>query len=479
MNSKPIKAVLVAVLPALVAGCMWKGAAADTATFSKVVPSASTQSPAGASLALPDFSQLAAQAGPAVVNISITKTLATAAQSLPFDKNDPFFQFFKRFQIPVPRTPEHGIGSGFIISPDGYILTNAHVVNGATEVDVKLTDRREFKAKVVGTDTRTDIALLKIGADKLPTLRIGDPSKVKVGQWVVAMGSPFGFDNSVTAGIVSAKSRTLPDSGYVPFIQTDVAVNPGNSGGPLFDLNGEVIGINSQIFSRTGGYMGLSFAIPIDVAMRVEGQLQKYGKVTHGRLGVTIQEVDQSLAESFGLRKTEGALVASVEDGSPAARAGVKSGDVILAFDGKNVDSSSTLPLLVGEMKPGQIAKMKIWRDGSERTLSVTVGAAPSAQVASSSAPEGNNSGRLGLVVRPLTSDEIGQLHVKSGLVVEESGGAAARAGIQSGDVILALNDQPVKNVGELRRMLEKSGKHVALLVERNDSKIYVPVDLG
>jgi serine protease Do len=431
------------------------------------------------SLILPDFSQLAAQAGPAVVNISITKTVANVSQSVPFDQNDPFFQFFKRFEIPMQRMPEHGIGSGFIISPDGYILTNAHVVDGATEVDVKLTDRREFKAKVVGSDSRTDIALLKIDADKLPTLRIGDPSKVKVGQWVIAMGSPFGFQNSVTAGIVSAKSRSLPDSGYVPFIQTDVAVNPGNSGGPLFDLNGEVIGINSQIYSRTGGYMGLSFAIPIDVAMHVEGQLQKYGKVSHGRLGVAVQEIDQSLAQSFGLKKTAGALVASVVDGSPAARAGVKSGDVILAFDGKDVDRSSTLPLLVGEMKPGQVAKMKIWRNGSEHTLSVTVGAAPSEQVASSGVPEGNNSGRLGLVVRPLTSDELGQLKVKSGLVVEESGGSAAKAGIQPGDVILALNDEPVKSVGGLRSMLEKSGKHVALLVERNDAKIYVPVDVG
>ena len=480
MNRKPIKAVLVAVLPALVAGCMWEGAAAGTAAPSNPASQASTQVPATATtLALPDFSQLAAQAGPAVVNISITKTVANVSQPLPFDQNDPFFQFFKRFQVPMQRMPEHGIGSGFIISQDGYILTNAHVVNGATEVDVKLTDRREFKAKVVGSDSRTDIALLKIDADRLPTLKIGDPSKVKVGQWVVAVGSPFGFQNSVTAGIVSAKSRSLPDSGYVPFIQTDVAVNPGNSGGPLFDLNGEVIGINSQIYSRTGGYMGLSFAIPIDVAMHVEGQLQKYGKVSHGRLGVTIQEVDQNLAESFALKKTQGALVASVEDGSPAARAGVKSGDVILAFDGKDVDRSSTLPLLVGEMKPGQVAKMKIWRDGSERTVSVTVGAAPSEQVASSGAPEGSNSGRLGVVVRPLTSEEIGQFHVKSGLLVEDSGGAAAKAGIQPGDVILALNDQPVKSVNELRHLLEKSGKHVALLVKRNDATTYVPIDLG
>jgi serine protease Do len=293
------------------------------------------------------------------------------------------------------------------------------------------------------------------------------------------MGSPFGFENSVTAGIISAKSRSLPDSGYVPFIQTDVAVNPGNSGGPLFNLNGEVIGINSQIYSQTGGYMGLSFAIPIDVAMHVEDQLQHYGKVTHGRLGVTIQEVNQNLAESFGLKKAEGALVSAVENGSPAAHAGIKSGDIILAFDGKTIDRSSALPLLVGEMKPGQIATARIWRDGGERTVNVTVGAAPAESVASAETPSGANSGRLGLVVRPLTSEERDQIHAKGGLVVQESGGAAAKAGVQPGDVILALNDRPVMSVHELRRLIGKSGKHVALLVERNDSKIYVPVDLG
>ncbi|HTQ74021.1 MAG TPA: DegQ family serine endoprotease [Burkholderiales bacterium] len=474
------KAAVCALVPVLVAGCISKGATASTTAMAKPEAPVATQASATPSVALPDFSALAAQAGPAVVNISITKTVANVAQTLPFDQNDPFFQFFKRFQIPMPQqSPAHGIGSGFIISPDGYILTNAHVVNGATEVDVKLTDRREFKSKVIGSDSRTDVALLKIDAKGLPTLKIGDPSKVRVGQWVVAMGSPFGFENSVTAGIVSAKSRTLPDSGYVPFIQTDVAVNPGNSGGPLFDLKGEVIGINSQIYSQTGGYMGLSFAIPIDVAMHVEEQLQRYGKVTHGRLGVTIQEIDQNLAESFGLKKVQGALVSAVENGSPAARAGVKPGDVILGFDGKAVDHSSTLPLLVGDMKPGQIAELRVWRDGSERTLKVTVGAAPAEQVASSNAPAGNNSGRLGLIVRPLTSDEIAQMHVKGGLVVEESGGAAAKAGIEPGDVILALNEQPVKSTRELRRLLDKSGKRVALLVQRNNSQTYVPVDLG
>jgi serine protease Do len=480
------KALIAAAFPVLLAGCNSSGVAAGAAATPKIEQPAAMQTPAAqvpaAQLrALADFSQLAAEAGPAVVNISVTKTVANVSQSLPFDENDPLFGFFKRFQIPMPgRVPEHGLGSGFIISPDGYMLTNAHVVSDASEVNVKLTDRREFRAKVVGTDPRTDIALIKIDAKGLPTLKIGDPSQVRVGQWVVAMGSPFGFENSVTAGIVSAKSRSLPDSGYVPFIQTDVAVNPGNSGGPLFNLSGEVIGINSQIYSQTGGYMGLSFAIPIDVAMHVEDQLQRYGKVTHGRLGVTIQEVNQNLAESFGLKKPEGALVSAVEDGSPAARAGVKSGDIILAFNGKTIDRSSTLPLLVGEMKPGQIAAVRVWRDGAERSMNVTVGAAPAEKVASSAgAPSGNNSGRLGLVVRPLSSDERDQLHAKGGLVVEEAGGAAAKAGVGPGDVILALNDHAVKNVQELRSLLDKAGKHVALLVQRNDSKIYVPVDLG
>ena len=480
MKHETIRKVLItALFPVLIAGCTTNSVAAS-AIPPRTEQSPATQSPSPQSRALPDFSEIAAQAGPAVVNISVTKTVTNVAQSVPFDENDPFFQFFKRFQIPMPQqTPSQGIGSGFIISPDGYILTNAHVVSGASEVDVKLTDRREFKAKVIGTDPRTDIALIKIDAKNLPTLRIGDPSKVKVGQWVLAVGSPFGFENSVTAGIVSAKSRTLPDSGYVPFIQTDVAVNPGNSGGPLFDLNGEVIGINSQIYSRTGGYMGLSFAIPIDMAMRVEGQLQRYGKVAHGRLGVTIQEVNQNLADSFGLKKPEGALVSAVEDGSPAARAGLKPGDVILAFDGKTIDQSSSLPLVVGEMKPGQVATARIWRDGSERSVKVTVGAAPAEAVASADAPSGDSSGRLGLVVRPLTSDERDQIHAKGGLIVQEAGGAAAKAGVQPGDVILALNDQPVKSVHELRSLIEKAGKHVALLVQRNDAKIYVPVNLG
>jgi serine protease Do len=478
MRMKLIRAAMVAALvPAFVAGC----SASTAASTPQAAPKAAVaQAPAGALVTTPDFSQLAEQAGPAVVNISVTKpATAAAAEQLPFDESDPLFGFFRHFQWPVPKqAPMRGVGSGFIVSPDGYVLTNAHVVDGAKEVDVKLTDRREFTAKVVGTDPKSDVALLKIEAKDLPAVRIGRSQDIKVGQWVVAMGSPFGFENSVTAGIISAKSRSLPGGGYVPFIQTDVAVNPGNSGGPLFDLNGDVIGINSQIYSQTGGYMGLSFAIPIDVAMHVKDQLQKYGKVTRGRIGVAIQPVNQSLAQSFGLAKPEGALVSLVDDEGPAARAGIKAGDVILAWNGKAVDESATLPALVAETAPGQTAQVRLWRDGKERAVGVTVGSMPNEKVTSSENPAAN-SGKLGLVVRPLTAEERSQLHASAGLFVEDAGGAAAAAGVQPGDVILALNNRPVRSVEQLRRLLDKAGKHAALLVQRDAARMYVPIDLG
>ena len=477
-----MKLIRAAVLAALVPAAFVAGYSASTAGPSpQAAPNAAVaQAPAGVGFSTPDFSQLAEQAGPAVVNISVTKQAKAAlVEQLPFDENDPLFGFFRHFQVPVPKqAPMRGVGSGFIVSPDGYVLTNAHVVDGAKEVDVKLTDRREFTAKVVGTDPKSDIALLKVEAKDLPVVRIGHSQDIKVGQWVVAMGSPFGFENSVTAGIISAKSRSLPGEGYVPFIQTDVAVNPGNSGGPLFDLNGNVIGINSQIYSQTGGYMGLSFAIPIDVAMHVKDQLQKYGKVTRGRIGVAIQPVNQSLAQSFGLAKPQGALVSAVDDDGPAARSGIKAGDVILGWNGKAVDESATLPALVADTAPGQTAQVRLWRDGKERTVSVTVGSMPDEKVASSENPAAN-SGKLGLVVRPLTAEERSQLHASAGLFVEDVGGAAAAAGVQPGDVILALNNQPVRSVEQLRGLLHKAGKHVALLVQRDTAKMYVPVDLG
>ena len=460
MKLKTLRAASLALLiPAFAAGCSTSTAAAQ---------------PAGPSQALvvgaPDFTKLAVQAGPAVVNISVTKQ--EAVSQMPFDQNDPMYQFFKHFGVPIPKQGQivRGIGSGFIISPDGYILTNAHVVDDTKQVHVKLTDRREFDAKVIGTDKKTDIALLKIDATGLPTVRIGDSDKLQVGQWVVAMGSPFGFDNSLTAGVVSAKSRSLPGDGYVPFIQTDVAVNPGNSGGPLFNVNGQVVGINSQIYSASGGYMGLSFAIPIDVAMNVMQQLKSAGHVTRGRIGVAVQNVNQSLAQSFGLPRPEGALVSSVDDKGPAKAAGLKVGDVILAWNGTPIDESSQLPVLVASTKPGHRANVKVWRNGAERTIGITVGTMPNDQVASADqSSSSTNSGKLGLMVQQ--GDD--------GLVVAQASGPAAAAGVQPGDVILGVNNQPVKSVAQLRKAVEKAGKHVALLVQRGDATVYVPVDLG
>ena len=454
-------AMLAALVPVFVAGCSATSAATHPAAAAPVAASAVARAPGF------DFTQLAKEAGPAVVNISVTKDVS--AQAL--DENDPLAQLFRQFQVPMPRqAPLRGIGSGFIISPDGAILTNAHVVDGVKEVHVKLTDRREFTAKVIGTDAKTDVALIKIDATNLPTVHVGSAKNVAVGQWVVAMGSPFGFENSLTAGVVSAKSRSLPGDGYVPFIQTDVAVNPGNSGGPLFDLNGNVIGINSQIYSRSGGYMGLSFAIPIDVAMHVKDELAKNGHVTRGRIGVAIQEVNQSLAQSFGLPKPEGALVSSVESASPAARAGLKPGDVVLAWNGAPIDESAQLPTLVADTAPGSHARVTVWRDGAEHTLGVTVGNMSAEKVASANETKPQaNSGRLGVAVE----------QADDGLVVADASGPAARAGVQQGDVILAVNNQPVKSVEQLRQAVDKAGKHVALLVQREDARVFVPIDLG
>ncbi|MBW8906581.1 MAG: DegQ family serine endoprotease [Betaproteobacteria bacterium] len=459
-------AVMAALLPAFVAGCTMSNAAAPAAN----APAAAS---VGAAVRGPgfDFTQLAKDEGPAVVNISVTKEAAAQAPQLPPDENDPLYQFFRRFQVPTPRqAPERGIGSGFIVSPDGYILTNAHVVDGVKQVQVKLTDRREFTAKVIGTDAKTDVALIKIDAKNLPAVRIGSAKNVEVGQWVVAMGSPFGFENSLTAGVVSAKSRSLPGDGYVPFIQTDVAVNPGNSGGPLFDMAGNVIGINSQIYSRSGGYMGVSFAIPIDVALKVKDQLAQSGHVTRGRIGVAIQDVNQSLAQSFGLPKPEGALVSSVENNSPAARAGIKPGDVILSWNGAAVDESAQLPALVADTAPGKSAQVKLWRNGAEQTLAVTVGNMQDQKLASAhDAKPQPNSGKLGLTL------EQGE----QGLVVADASGPAARAGLQQGDVILAVNNQPVKSLEQMRQLVDRAGKHLALLVQREDARVFVPIDMG
>lgn len=440
--------------------------------------------PAGVQAALPDFQSIVTRAGPAVVNISIEGTVKTNNRSGPLqlDPNDPLSEFFRRFgpQIPMPRGGEQvvrGMGSGFIVSSDGLILTNAHVVAEAVEVTVKLTDKREFKAKVLGLDKPTDIAVLKIEARGLPTLPLGNPDTTQVGEWVLAIGSPFGFENSVTAGIVSAKSRSLPDEGYVPFLQTDVAINPGNSGGPLLNLRGEVVGINSQIYSRSGGYQGLSFAIPINVAAKVRDDIMAHGRVTRGRIGVAIQDVNQALAESFGLPRTEGALVSSVEKGSPGEKAGLKAGDVILALEGNPIRSSAELPPKVAEVKPGSTVKLQVWRKGETRNLSVTVGEMQPEKLAASD-DNAAAGGKLGLAVRPLSPEEQRQVEAQ-GLLVLDTAGASARAGIQPGDVILSLNGTPVRSVEELRALAAKAEHHVALLIQRDDAKIFVPVNLG
>ncbi|TRZ55410.1 MAG: DegQ family serine endoprotease [Rhodocyclaceae bacterium] len=491
MNTQTIlrSAIGVAVLAALAGGYSHFGvsalnhasAAVLDATTSTAAPISAAPMATSGSI---DFSSIVERYGPAVVNISVTgKTQQTAnsGDQSGFGPSDPVFDFFRRFgpqfRIPQGGQIQHGQASGFIVSSDGVILTNAHVVKGAQEVSVKLTDRREFIAKVVGVDRQTDIAVLKIDADHLPTVLLGDSRTTKVGEPVLAIGSPFGFENTATSGIVSAKSRSLPDGTYVPFIQTDVAVNPGNSGGPLFNTRGEVIGINSQIFSQTGGYQGLSFAIPIDVAAKVQAELMHHGKVTRGRLGVTIQEVNQALADSFGLQNAHGALVSAVEKDSPAERAGIEPGDFIVGLNGKSINRSADLPGIVADIKPGTTTKLEIIRKGSSRTLSVAVGEVKPDQIANND--NGASQGRLGLAVRQLNPAEKRETGVSGGLLIEEVSGPAARAGIEAGDILLSLNGVTVNGVERLRELVAKAGKHVALLVKRDDGKIFIPVDLG
>ena len=387
------------------------------------------------------------------------------------------FQFGPRGG-PGADTPVRGEGSGFIVSPDGVILTNAHVVRGAKTVTVKLTDRREFKAKVLGRDDKTDVAVIKIDATGLPTVPLGSSQALRPGDWVLAIGSPFGFENTVTAGVVSAKGRSLPDDSAVPFIQTDVAVNPGNSGGPLFNARGEVVGINSQIYSRSGGYQGVSFAIPIELASHVKDQIVAHGKVEHARLGVTIQPVNQAFADSFKLARPEGALVAQVEPGSAAARAGLKAGDVILQANGKPILDSGDLPASIALARPGDELQMQVWRDGRAQELTATLQGAKSseAKVAKADAAQ---QGKLGLALRPLQPDEQRAAKVDGGLVVEQASGAAAQAGVQPGDVVLSINGQPATSVERMRSVVAKADKSVALLIERNGQQLFVPVPLA
>ncbi|MGH8723644.1 MAG: DegQ family serine endoprotease, partial [Burkholderiales bacterium] len=401
---------------------------------------------------LPDFTRLVDEQGNAVVNISTTQAVrrSGAAPQVPGIEDEEVLEFFRRFiprqqPGPGPRQPEaRSLGSGFIISADGYILTNAHVVDGAEEINVRFTDKREFKAKVIGADRRTDIAVIKIDAAGLPAVKFGDPAKLKVGEWVVAIGAPFGFENTVTAGIVSAKGRSLPQENFVPFIQTDVAINPGNSGGPLFNMRGEVVGINSQIYSRTGGFMGLSFAIPIDVALDIQKQLRDKGRVARGKIGVVIQEVTRDLATSFGLERPRGALVNSVEKGSPADRAGVEASDIIVGFDGKPVEGSSDLPRIVGSTRPGSQAAIEVWRKGRSQRLSITVGELQEDRVASRDTPGRSKpqaeapANRLGIVVGELSAEQKKALNLAYGLVVTDVR-PDSKGDVRKGDVLLTM----------------------------------------
>ncbi|MDP2826628.1 MAG: DegQ family serine endoprotease [Sulfuritalea sp.] len=447
---------------------------------------------------LPDFTDLVEKQGATVVNISTTQVIKgrRGGQQFPFDGDDAAQELLRRFfpgQIPNhPGVPQEfknrSLGSGFIVSADGHILTNAHVVDGADEVLVKLTDKREFKAKVLGADKRTDVALIKIEASNLPVAKLGDSVKLKVGEWVVAIGSPFGFENTVTAGIVSAKGRSLAHENYVPFIQTDVAINPGNSGGPLFNMKGEVIGINSQIYSRSGGSMGLSFAIPIDLAMDVQNQLKSKGKVSRGRLGIGIQEVSKELAESFNLGKPQGALVASVEKGSAADKAGIEVGDIILKFDGKTVMESIDLPRMVGTTRPGSKSVVQVWRKGSSRELAVTVGEIPDEEDRARIAGRGGKpaepqaANRLGLVLAVPTAEQKRALGIQHGLIVEEVRNGGTRTELRAGDIILSAmvkgSQTDIKSLSQFNDLLQGLDKSatMTLLVKRGDSQTFITI---
>jgi serine protease Do len=487
-------AVIAAPVSVLYAVGVMPNAATAATPATAVGPVTPVPAAGNPSAVLPDFSTMVQKYGPAVVNISVVSKVPVSDDSPgdddddggngnggndgnPFGPNSPFAPFFRGIPHMPQQAPMHGEGSGFIIRPDGYILTNAHVVNGASEVTVRLTDRREYTAKVIGIDTKSDVAVIKITAKDLPTVKLGDSHNLRVGEWVLAIGAPFGFENSATAGIVSAKGRTLPDSGYIPFIQTDVPINPGNSGGPLFNMKGEVVGINSQIYSRSGGFMGVSFSIPIDVALQVSNQLETTGHVSRGKLGVVIQDVNQGLADSFGLPQPEGALVSTVEKGGAAAQAGIEAGDVILKINGQTT-SATELPAAVAALSPGVSVNLEVWRNHATRTVSVKLAAMEDRRTASNNEQQGTGD-KLGLKVRPLTSEEKSQSNTKQGVIVERAGGPAAEAGLQPGDVVLAANGAPVTSVDDLRNAVEKSKGHIALLVKRGDAQIFVPVRVG
>jgi serine protease Do len=449
------------------------------------VSSDSSQPAASQPIALmtaPNYRAIVSRNEAAVVGITTAGPMTTAGpQEFDFGgqngNDNPFSQFF-RGQMPRPHGVQHAQGSGFLISADGLVLTNAHVVDGAKEVTVKLSDHREYKAKVLGADKSSDIAVLKIDARNLPSVTLGDSDKLGVGDYVLAIGEPFGLEETATAGIVSAKGRSLPGDGYVPFIQTDAAVNPGNSGGPLFDAAGSVVGINAQIYSNSGGFQGVSFAIPINLAVQVKDQIVKTGKVAHSRLGVEVQTLNQSLADSFKLSSPNGALVAKVVPDSAAAEAGIKVGDVILKFNGAPIIDAGSLSQRVGVATPGEKAAIEIWRNGKTLDLTATIGNAATLAAADESSGDSSQA-KLGLALRPLNPEERRQAGIPGGLVVEEAQGRAAEAGIQPGDVVLSVDGTAVETVAQLRKMVKDHDKQIALLIQRGDARLFVPVTLG
>jgi serine protease Do len=478
----------------------------DQARAAAIIPTAAvTPTPAATAAAqrgLPDFADLVAAVGSAVVNVQVVEKSASNQNSDDGedDSDDPFSDFFRRFGLPRPNSPQQprnyspvrGIGSGFIISADGYILTNTHVVNNASKITVKLTDRREFEAKVIGMDERTDVAVIKIAAKgDLPVVKLGDSSKLRPGQWVLAIGSPFGFENSVTAGVVSALARgNVGEAGnaYVPFIQTDVAVNPGNSGGPLFNLNGEVVGINSQIYSRSGGYEGISFAIPILVANNVAEQLIKVGHVSRGRIGVTIQEVTAATAENLGLDRPRGAAVASVEAGGPADKAGIEPLDIILSVNGRQVETSDQLPSMIAEVKAGQSVQLEVWRDKTSKKITVGVEELKEKTTQARLRRGGNNNGaeetesatvnRIGLTVRALNANEKSQIKTRGTVVIVNVKGPAAEAGLRNGDIILSVNRVKIDTVAQFETAVKNAGHEATLLVQRDEQQSIITITL-
>ena len=481
-STRPLLSLLLALL--LLGGCGKEETPVGDSEFVRTV-----SAPAGGTdMLLPDFTKLVEQEGGAVVNIQASRTNENTTRAGgegnidQLQENDPFSEFFKRLQpnqsdLVEPGEDEYNFGSGFLISSDGYILTNTHVLSGMNSIKVVLNNRREYTARLVGSDTQTDIALLKIDAQGLPTVKIGDPKTLRVGEWVAAIGAPFGFDNSVTAGIVSAKGRSLPNENYTPFIQTDVAINPGNSGGPLFNLRGQVVGVNSQIYSQSGGFMGISFAIPIDVAMNVADQLRRNGKVERGRIGVVIQEVNYDLAKSFGLQAANGALISQVTPGGPADKAGLQPGDIVQSVNGENVKASSDLPVLVGMMPPGTQLTLGIWRNGKREEVQVTLG---SSNTSSADAGNQSGSGTNADNGSGFSSDLTG-LQLRSqgqGLLVLQVEGAAQQAGLRRGDIILMVNRTAVSDENSFNQALNHADRTVALLIQRGNSKLFLALEL-